>query len=405
MPPVPATLPATLETLATSQPAPAHAHPGLTATLRLPHAFALCQLGAESAAKAELLRRRPQDRLAFMRPGLLTWKCEPAPSAEELAAGLSRAVFLRSVGASLGLVSSVADVVQRVRGLLAAESVLSSGWGLQVFAREGRESQDPSDEALAADERRVAEVSAAIALALPELALHPGPARRAGQLILDVVLPPLPRSGGADQPDPGVSDRKAEPWLLGLHRHHLGRSPHPGGRPPLRLPLEAPSRAWLKLEEGLLWSGLPLRAGQVAVEIGAAPGGASYALLQRGLTVVGVDPGAMDPRLLALPRFTHLQTTLADLRREALPARVDWLLLDVNLAPPVALHALRRLVSTLRSTLRGALLTLKLNDWGLAEQIPRWLEQVAAMGFEDVRATQLCSNRQEICIAAQRRMR
>jgi 23S rRNA (cytidine2498-2'-O)-methyltransferase len=75
------------------------------------------------------------------------------------------------------------------------------------------------------------------------------------------------------------------------------------------------------------------------------------------------------------------------------------------LAPPVALHALRRVVSTLRSTLRGALLTLKLNDWGMASDVPRWLDLLAEMGFDSVRATQLCSNRQEICVAAQRRAR
>jgi 23S rRNA (cytidine2498-2'-O)-methyltransferase len=171
------------------------------------------------------------------------------------------------------------------------------------------------------------------------------------------------------------------------------------------MPAEAPSRAWLKLEEGLAFSRLPLSAGDVAVEIGSAPGGASWALLSRGLQVVGVDPGAMDARVLSSPRFTHLQMTLGELRREQLPYRVDWLLLDVNLAPQVALHQLRRIVSTLRPTLRGALLTLKLNDWSMAEQVPRFLSQVQAMGFDEVRATQLPSNRQEICVAARRRPR
>ena len=338
-----------------------------------------------------------------MRPGLLTWKCEPALALDDRADELAMAVFFRAFGASLGRAGSASEVAERVQSLMASGLALPSGLGLQVYARPGRHDDDsPRDgEAEAPFDSRIPEVTAAIVEALPALRLRPGPAQQPGELLLDVVLPPR-----SQHPDaPAIAPLGDEPWLLGLHRHCVGRSPHPGGRLPLRLPPEAPSRAWLKLEEGLAFGGLPLRSGQVAVEIGAAPGGASWALLQRGLTVVGVDPGAMDPRVLQQPRFTHLQTTLAELRREALPARVDWLLLDVNLAPQVALHGLRRLVGTLRSTLRGALLTLKLNDWSLAAQVPRWLEQLSAMGFDEVRATQLSSNRQEICVAAQRRLR
>ena len=45
--------------------------------------------------------------------------------------------------------------------------------------------------------------------------------------------------------------------------------------------------------------GARAEAGRGAVELGSAPGGASFALLERGLHVHGVDPGAMDPRVLA----------------------------------------------------------------------------------------------------------
>jgi len=166
-----------------------------------------------------------------------------------------------------------------------------------------------------------------------------------------------------------------------------------------RRPAEAPSRAWLKLEEALLWSGLPLAKGHVAVEVGSAPGGASFALVARGLTVVGVDPGDMDARVTGGPRFTHLRTTLGDVRVEALPERVDWLLMDVNLAPQVALHQVRRLVALLRLRgLRGVVLTLKMNDAHAWADVPELVERVRAMGLVDVRATQLPSNRHEICV-------
>jgi 23S rRNA (cytidine2498-2'-O)-methyltransferase len=171
------------------------------------------------------------------------------------------------------------------------------------------------------------------------------------------------------------------------------------------VPPEAPSRAYRKLEEALAWSGAPVRAGDVAFEIGCAPGGASYALLHRGVHVVGVDPAPVSSIVAAFPgpaTFRHLKMPVGAVPRAALPPRVEWLVLDVSLAPQVALRSIQRFIPPFRKTLRGALLTLKLNDWKLADQIPALLERVRALGFREVRATQLPSNRQEffVCAAA-----
>lgn len=359
-----------------------------------PFAFAVCQIGAERAVKAELARARPGYRPAFMRPGLLTWKCEPAFAPHEVLPS----VFARAYGASLGSVRSPAELAALLPTL--QTHGIRGPWRLHVFARDAHKPGE-SDPDEAEVRRRMDATTEAIRAAAKESIWQVGAAQNNGEWVLDVVLPPDVAGSGS----PDTSLGTTEPWLVGLHRHGPGHSPHAGARPPLRMPTEAPSRAWLKLEEGLAFSRLPLTAGDVAVEIGSAPGGASWALLSRDLQVVGVDPGAMDARVLSSPRFTHLQTTLGELRREQLPYRVDWLLLDVNLAPQVALHQLRRIVSTLRPTLRGALLTLKLNDWSMAGQVPRFLSQVQAMGFDEVRATQLPSNRQEICVAARRRPR
>ncbi|MFO0574504.1 MAG: SAM-dependent methyltransferase [Polyangia bacterium] len=351
--------------------------------LRSPFVFAVCQLGAEVAAKAEVARLRPHWRLAFSRPGLLTWKCEPAVAPDEALA----AVFVRAYGVSLGRAGDAAELaalLRRTPGLL--EAAAGSPLRLHVFERDRAK---PGDEAPGDSYGPfAAAVRKQLLAALPAGLLGPEPTPRLGDLVLDVVVAA-----------PGAAG-DAEPWLVGLHTHGPGRSVHPGGRVPLQLPPDAPSRAWLKLEEGLVLSGLPLRPGEVAVEIGSAPGGASWALLQRGLRVIGVDPGEMAESVLRHPRFTHLKQTLGELRREQLPRRVDWLLLDVNLAPQVALHQVRRVVSTLRDTLRGALLTLKLNDWQLAAQVPQLLARVQAMGFVDVQARQLATNRQELCVAA-----
>lgn len=368
--------------------------PGVAGSLGFPFAWAVCQVGAEPAVKAEVARLQPGYRPAFMRPGLVTWKCEPRffPQDEW------PTVFVRAYGASLGTARSVAETLDRVSALLPQWG--SGSLRVHVFSRDGHKPGEvPHQDA---DGTAQAEaIAQQIVAAASDGLLRVGPAQRAGEWVLDVVLPPVVAAAGVD----AAVSLSAEPWLIGVHRHGPAHSSHAGGRPLLSLPSEAPSRAWLKLEEGLAFSGLPVSAGDVAVEIGSAPGGASWALLSRGLRVIGVDPGSMDARVLASPRFAFVQTTLGDLRREQLPSRVDWLLLDVNLAPQVALHQVRRIVSTLRSSLRGALLTLKLNNWGLAEQVPRFVAQVRAMGFDEVRATQLPSNRQEICVAARRRNR
>ncbi|HTM44901.1 MAG TPA: SAM-dependent methyltransferase [Polyangiaceae bacterium] len=330
--------------------------------------YAVCQLGAEQALKAEVQRLYPQWRFAFSRPGLITWKT-PEPIVADLQLG---AVFARCWGLSLGRAASLAEF----SGLV--ENVPMDAFALHVFERDrykpGEESPEDPYQPLSE------QVEQQLRVGTPRI--HPRErAMQAGDLVVDVVVAP------------------DEPWLVGLHQHNASRSEFPGARPPLVLPAQAPSRAWLKLEEGLIFARLPIKKGEIALEIGSAPGGASDALLQRGLRVIGVDPGAMAPSVVAHPHFTHLQIKLGDLRREQLPKRVDWLFVDVNLAPAVMLHQLRRIVSTLKSTLKGGLVTLKLNDWKMAEQIPDFLTRLRAMGFAHVQAKQLAHNRQEICVA------
>jgi 23S rRNA (cytidine2498-2'-O)-methyltransferase len=52
--------------------------------------------------------------------------------------------------------------------------------------------------------------------------------------------------------------------------------------------------------------------------------------------------------------------------------------------------------------IRGLIMTLKLPDWNLVEQIPAYIERIRSWGFPDVKAKQLAHNRQEICVAALR---
>jgi 23S rRNA (cytidine2498-2'-O)-methyltransferase len=168
------------------------------------------------------------------------------------------------------------------------------------------------------------------------------------------------------------------------------------------VPDDAPSRAYAKIEEAIAWADLAIARGQVALEIGAAPGGAALALARRGLEVWAVDTGELAPHVAALPGVHHVAKKAGALRWEELPPQVDWLLVDVNLAPQVALHEVGRLMPRLRTTLRGAVFTLKLNDWTFVPELPVLVERIRQMGLPDVRMRHLPSNRKEICAVALR---
>lgn len=316
--------------------------------------FCACQPGAERMLKSEVARVRPELHPAFGRPGLVTWK-SPTPVALDEAPAL---VFARVSGRSLGRATQAAEVIALARTVAATR--------LHVWHRLGEPAPELAAELLAAGD------------------FQRGDRPDSGEVVLDVIA-------GSD-----------EPWFVGAHRHGPTRSPIPGGLIQVAVPEDAPSRAFAKIEEALLWSGARPRPGQVAVEIGSAPGGASLALLRRGLAVVGIDPGAMMAPVAGDAAFTHLAMAVGAVRLEELPARADWLLLDVNLAPQVALHAVKRLVPRWRDSLTAAFLTLKLNEERFADEIPTFLERVRAMGFESLRATQLPSNRQEFLIYATR---
>jgi 23S rRNA (cytidine2498-2'-O)-methyltransferase len=79
--------------------------------------------------------------------------------------------------------------------------------------------------------------------------------------------------------------------------------------------------------------------------------------------------------------------------------QAQWLLMDVNLAPQVALRSAARVAALVKSSLCGVVLTLKLNEWSFLEQTERFLDDVRAMGVVNPRARQLPAHRQEIVIA------
>ncbi len=228
--------------------------------------FATCQVGAEAALKGEIARDAPALRFAYSRPGFLTFKrldefAASASASETHAARgkkvecpLSSAVFARASGISLGKVGC-ATIEDRAADVwrLAGDRPYRR---LHVWRRDlvgadfhGKLIEPPPS---------IAEVEAAIrAVAArcgrPPCDFDPSQPTRPGDLVLDCVIV---------EPDE---------WWVGWHEAESVTSCWPGGRFEVPLPPDAVSRAWLKMEEALAWSGLPIAPGDLCAEIGSAP--------------------------------------------------------------------------------------------------------------------------------------
>ncbi|MCX2523892.1 23S rRNA (cytidine(2498)-2'-O)-methyltransferase RlmM [Larsenimonas rhizosphaerae] len=110
------------------------------------------------------------------------------------------------------------------------------------------------------------------------------------------------------------------------------RSEWPNGIKHLRFPHAAPSRSTLKLEEA--WHAFierdawdqHLHAGMQAADLGAAPGGWTWQLVQRGMFVYAIDNGPMNADLVRTGLVEHLKE---DGFVWSPPDRLDWLVCDI----------------------------------------------------------------------------
>jgi 23S rRNA (cytidine2498-2'-O)-methyltransferase len=316
----------------------------------------------------EVALRYPSLRPGFARPGLSTFAAE---SAVEFSPWLAR----RS-GATLGLVQSLEqglDVLGSVApGLVAVVGLerygaLSSGGPGAAFAAQ-------LEEALR-DRGLLAERGAVV---------HPR------QLVLDVV------AAGPER------------WLLGAHRVKQGEGPGGAPAPEVSVPEGAPSRAYGKLVEVIRAAAVELSPGQRVVELGASPGGGTYALLERGLSVLAVDAAPLDEGLAAqalargvtLAHVPRAARTLTSDDLAPLGGAAEWLVSDMNLAPPVALAQAERALALLRPGLRGVILTLKLNDERALGAVEPVASRLGALLRAPTRLLHVPSHRRELAVVA-----
>ncbi|MEX2474802.1 23S rRNA (cytidine(2498)-2'-O)-methyltransferase RlmM [Marinobacter sp.] len=155
-------------------------------------------------------------------------------------------------------------------------------------------------------------------------------------------MPPLSRGlrgAGLLKPDANAAaPARLDVLLLSFDKALVGismgdnRARYVGGIPRLRLLASAPSRSALKLEEA--WKVfLPLDqaldylgGGKRAVDLGAAPGGWTWQLVQQGMMVTAVDNGPMNADLMATGQVEHVG---ADGYFWKPKRAVDWMVCDI----------------------------------------------------------------------------
>jgi 23S rRNA (cytidine2498-2'-O)-methyltransferase len=340
--------------------------------------FAACQPGFERALKDEIGRLEPHWRFAFSRPGFVTFRL----AADGGEAPPLAAVFARTYGISLGKVSGSDDAARaQAAWRLLAERFGGELGGMRHLHVWQRAAPLSGDEGF--DSASAAPVAAAAAALLGAQAMLSTANETAAptELVADCVLV------------------ERDEWWIGWHRAAGVETRWPGGVPPLVVPPRMISRAYLKMQEALLWSELPVRAGDRCVEIGSAPGGASLALLERGCLVTGIDPAEMDPQVLAHPHFTHLRARSREVKRSVF-RDCRWLAMDAHVPPSYTLDTLAAIVTQPGVRPAGLLLTLKLTGPNVAAELPAVATRIRALGYADVRLRQLAFNRQEVCVVA-----
>jgi 23S rRNA (cytidine2498-2'-O)-methyltransferase len=101
-----------------------------------------------------------------------------------------------------------------------------------------------------------------------------------------------------------------------------------------------PSRAYLKLWEALTLIGAHPTAGETVVDLGASPGGWTWALARLGCRVIAVDKAPLEERIAAMPSVEARRESAFALKPADI-GRVDWLFSDVVCYPDRLLRLVR----------------------------------------------------------------
>jgi 23S rRNA (cytidine2498-2'-O)-methyltransferase len=102
-----------------------------------------------------------------------------------------------------------------------------------------------------------------------------------------------------------------------------------------------PSRAYLKLWEACTRLGWYPQPGETCLDLGASPGGWTWALAELGATVTAIDKAPLDAKVTARPNVVTRQESAFALE----PEKVDWLFSDIIAYPDRLLALIQRWIA------------------------------------------------------------
>ena len=236
------------------------------------------------------------------------------------------------------------------------------------------------------------DVNRAVSAALARAASSPLDVRQPFQ-ILSIVCAASDREPGSEKP--AASSHRQLAYLgLSLASHNI--SDWAGGVRRFRREKEQVSRAEFKMLEALEAFRIDLPAGGVALDLGAAPGGWTRVLRQKGQYVTAVDPADLHPRLAADRGVRHKKMTAEAYLTEG-PDAFDFLVNDMRMDA----RASARLMNAFADFLyphAEALMTLKLGKTAAALDPACTILQER---YNILHTRQLFHNRNEVTIHLQ----
>jgi len=201
------------------------------------------------------------------------------------------------------------------------------------------------------------------------------PVAKDADVIISVFLTPDTVYYGQSRPEHNVSD-----WSGGAIRFRKEEG--------------QVSRAKFKLLEAERTFGLDFSQYRSAVDIGAAPGGWTSLLLERGVQVTAIDPAKLDARLLKHPRLTFLQKNAGDVKLP--PQSFDLLVCDMSWSPRQMAKLVKGLLYSLQ-TGGTAIITVKLMHKKPFQTV-RELAEDLSPELALQKAKQLFHNREELTL-------
>ncbi|CAM4432407.1 23S rRNA (cytidine2498-2'-O)-methyltransferase [Paenibacillus endophyticus] len=213
--------------------------------------------------------------------------------------------------------------------------------------------------------------------------------------VLDAVLEEIGAEPVVQLPDIIIAIyAAAEKLYVGLGAPADMLSDWPGGAVRFQREEGQVSRAKFKLLEAEREFKLNYADYQNALDVGAAPGGWTSLLLERGLRVTAIDPAELHPSLMAYPTLTYLKRNASEVKFN--PGSFDLLVCDMSWSPMLMCKLVLDLEPALKSG-ATAIITVKLMHRKPLQTIRDVISRLSTE-FRLQKAKQLFHNREEITL-------